>query len=825
MVEVTDFIVTKNVPHTHAVEIDGELEPLFIDDPKTLSEILDENKPDYNLFEFIQEVHIPYVATDIDPVVGKGYFTSIMRRMYNSTRPIVVLTIPKDYEGFMNNIGSNWCIICAPYARVNEDMNTEIQSTFGNIASHHGHKCQVKAIQYIPLTWDITAYKEDNELDLDAAFDGNPKVTLSAIVSGGSISNKIKTKAGRVNKDALIDSILMYTKENIKSDQAKAKELVDMIDINRSRDMALFLVIGRCMYRIFHGDMEGLELWRKASIPEVHPLCDEYYPVLETTCTYYTVHTLQHWASKDSPDKYREWNHNSVWAAIEASVMATGGHLDVAQVAYRKNPTLFISDGDSTTECKFYMFNGTYYKESGLFDVCNYLDKEVLPEYEDFLKDLGKKVDNNPENNFKELMQKKMDRCILILTSLKKEAYQQSIIKILMRLYNKPGFDNIRDANPNLTVFEDCVFDAERLVMRDGMPEDYATASTGYKFKDEWNLYSDVGYSHDDVKCVMDNLSKIIYDHEKREVIMREFAARLHASNPFKRAVIMYGPTNNAKSALTSWLGKALGPVYHPDVPDNLLYSEESHPGGASPQMEMARFARVLPQMEITDTHVLNEGLLKRFTGGGDKITYRGLFQRKIRSFIPNCIPCTVCNTYPRINGNSAALRTRICVWKLDSKFITEKDPEYDIIKDMKEDEVTKYMSDNHWYWADTMFNRTIDRTYKAFMWILIQVYIRHASRKESVAMAKLPYSIVKVTVDYFIRANIYLQFMENATKKDYNGGTCTTFSLYNAYKKWYTENVSRFGYVPMGKFIEELESMGYKHADNVYYKIVITYQ
>jgi phage/plasmid-associated DNA primase len=105
--------------------------------------------------------------------------------------------------------------------------------------------------------------------------------------------------------------------------------------------------------------------------------------------------------------------------------------------------------------------------------------------------------------------------------------------------------------------------------------------------------------------------------------------------------------------------------------------------------------------MEITDLHVLNEGLFKRFTGCVDKITYRGLYQKKIKSFVPRCVPHTVCNTFPRMNGNSAAMRTRAIVLHLDSKFITEKDPEFEIIKDKSEEEREAYMAQHHWYWAN----------------------------------------------------------------------------------------------------------------------------
>jgi hypothetical protein len=59
----------------------------------------------------------------------------------------------------------------------------------------------------------------------------------------------------------------MYSREEIKGDKIKARELIPLISVDRSVDMFYFLGMGRCLYRIFHGDSEGLDLWREATVP------------------------------------------------------------------------------------------------------------------------------------------------------------------------------------------------------------------------------------------------------------------------------------------------------------------------------------------------------------------------------------------------------------------------------------------------------------------------------------------------------------------------------------------------------------------------------
>lgn len=840
MIDITNYISEPNESHTHIVNIDGDIYQIAIPSfdvfTKIISTAIDN---DYQVQELIQEVIIPYVVVKDDPLLGAKYMQAIMKRLYNHCSSIAVLSNPENDSEYQY-------VVCAPFARVNREMLKEIMETYSSLMKYRGIEYTPQTLMYFPLTWDVSTYKDGSEVDIAIAFSDEPPVTLSSLFSEIPISLKLKMNASQTRKAALIDSILMYSSEEIKGDQIKAIELIPLISKDRSRDMSFFLAMGRCLYRIFKGDENGLELWRQASIPEMQDVCDEYWCTLNTTCTYYRIHTLQFWASKDSPKEYEEWNSTSVRAALEASVMATGGILDVALVGYRKNPTLFICDGDDAKEAVFYMFNGIYYKLCGVFTLQNYLDQHVIPEYTEFLRDLSKLADANAtgqggDTSFKEMMQKKIDKCIQIIVKLKSDAYQLSVIKCLMRLFNKPGFDNIRDTNPNLTAFEDCIFDAERKCMRDGIPEDNITCSTGYTFKDKWNEISNYinkdgeidPWSHPEVVTVLDNIKKIIYDKEKEEVIRREIASLLHASNSLKRGNLISGPTNNGKSALYSWISKAFGETFAPDLPSNLFFSTDAHPGNASPHLEMARFARIAIQSEVDDSMIMNEALLKRWTGNTDKVTYRGLYKSKIKSYVPRSKPTVLCNTFPKINGNSPALRTRLMVVVLDSKFIieSEKDPYYSHIKNMSNEERDQYMKDNHWYWANTQFDEIILSTYQAFMWIIIQDYIKYSGGKDaigghtSVPARRLPQSIINDTTSFFIKSNIFMQFMSQTTKRHQDAPGVTLYALYNTYKKWYSDNISRYGYESLYKFESELALMGINHHEKIYYNIIITYE
>jgi len=844
MLDITNYTVSSTEPYTHIVLINNDQSYLNLDSPTLVKEAIQTAiDEEFLIAEKIGDISIPYICINFEPEVGAQCLSAIMKRLYNSHSAILSLDKPEsDTDGKYNHI------ICAPYTRVNREMLKEITESFDALCKYRNIEFQPQSLQFLPLTWNSKAYKDGSETDMALVLDEEPHFILSTTLNDTPLSTKVKMNSTQSKKAALIDSILMYSREEIKGDQAKALELLPLISKDRSRDMSFFLAMGRCLYRIFSGSDKGLDLWRDVSIEEMHSLCDEYWPTLDTTCTYYRIHTLQFWASKDSPKEYAEWNSTSIRAALEASVLATGGILDIAEVAYRKNPTLFICDGDEVKDASFFMFNGTYYKPCGTFALQRYLIDDIIPEYSDFLTDLSKLASANSagqgaDTSFKEMIQKKIDKCIKIIVDMKKPGNQKSIVETLMLLYNKPGFDNIRDSNPNLTAFEDCVFDAERKCIRDGIPEDNLTSSTGYEFREYWNELNNYvdqngkqnGWEHPHVKLVVENLDKIIFDREKQEILRREFASLLHASNPLKRGVVTHGPTNNGKSQIYSWLSKALGTTYCPDVPNNLFYCQDSHPGVATPHMELGRFARICVQSEVDDTMTLNEALFKRWTGCSDKVTYRGLYKSKIKSYVPVSKPHTVCNSFAKINGNSAALRTRTLVLKLDSKFITEKDPEYEIIRGMTDQERDEYMRENHWYWANTQFSDIINETFKAFMWVMIQDYCKYCigcdengrqiSSCQFVPAQRLPKSIVEDTVSYFIKSNIYLQFIRMCTRKNQEYAGVSTFALYNAYKRWYSDNIAKFGNASLPKFIDELAAMGMRPHNDMYGAMQITYQ
>lgn len=854
MVDITDFQVESSQPHTHVAIIGDESLAINLNadsgiDQETFLEIVDDAQAnDYQLYEILGENRIPCLAFKGEPAIGSRYLQSIMKRLYNVNGPILVLSKP-DAESSINLVNHGQ-ILCMPMVQVNREMMDEVEDIFQALCKYRCIEHEKVPLVHLPITWDVMAYKDGSEVDPAVVLPKAIPLVLSRHFGLDPVEanvQRVRMNKTQMKRAALVDSILMHSKEEIITDQEKAKQLVPMLSKNRSRDMSLFLGVGRCLHRIFRGDSVGLDLWRDASISEMQDACDEYWPAMETTSSYYRINTLQFWARQDSPDTYKDWASTSLHAALEASVLSTGGDLDVAQVAYRKNPSLFICAGHDNAKATWFMFNNTYYEPCGTFEVKKYLISDVIPEYEQFHRDMNKILDANSgdqDTSFTAMMEEKIKACKGIVKRLKGETFQMAVTKELMLLYNLPGFNTIRDSNPAITAFKDCVFDAYlggdggKPGIRPGVPEDYCTAAVDYEFKEFWdevngwrNEKGEIDpWNHPKVKLVLFHLERIIRDPAKREFMRREYASLLHATNPRKRGIMVHGHTNNAKSALYAWVSLALGPVLAPAFPGHLLCSPAPAPGAPTPEFEPLRFARIMIQMEISDLMVLNEDLLKRITGCTDKFTSRALFC-EIVPFIPYAKPHGVGNTLPKINGNSAALCTRLYAVELDSRFLfrSNRDQAYQKIAHLGPEEQEAYMAARGWYWADVSFDSVIRDTYKAFMWVMIQDYIKYSVAKDgkpgyyNVPMENPPKVIEDSTIKYFTENNLFLQFLKARVKMIPDAPGLTTYTLHSAYTAWYRETISRNGTpVSLEKFIHELSLMGFEPQNSVYRGLIL---
>lgn len=609
-----------------------------------------------------------------------------------------------------------------------------------------------------------------------------------------------------------VNTTIECTFSDLKHKNIKIKEYLNLISRSRfesSKDPNLNIskdIIVQSIYNEFNGSLEGLELLISIFGYDslIRSIWNNYIKT-DHTINMYNIYTIMFYAKLDNEKVFNSYNKMDIDKQLKKCVSTISGDFDIAELIYKINPYIIISAGIKLSKYTLYMFNGTFYEICDDITIIRYILDNICILFERFYTTLDD-VDE-------------IKKCCRIISKLKNANGQNSIIKQIVIIFNIPNFESIRDKNPYIFTFKDCIYDAHHMSIRSGIPGDLCTIHTGYTFIDEYNKYKH-NINHDDIQWWINKLKMIIRNEEKYTYLMIEFAARLVGKLEHKRKLILFGLANNGKSVLISALCKVLGPIYAPTVSSTLLYAKDSEPDKASPQMAPLRDARLIVQSEVTDINILNEGLVKRITGN-DQISYRRLFDNEICYFTPHFLPVTVCNTFPKLNGNSPALKERIRVCNLTSKFVQK-----DYMKELNipEHEYEDYMSSNDIFFIDDNINREIDIRYKALMFILIDIFESRRKLSETIALKNVK-PINADTLEFFKVSNVYWQFKEKCIEDqrskdiDSTNKTITTINhIYGVFKNWYKDNVKPYGVDSYEKFVREMEYIGYKSSNNLTY-------
>jgi hypothetical protein len=94
MVDITEFQVDADAPHTHVAIIGDSLCMLNVDDDLEDC-ITSAVQDDCQLFEMLEDVCIPYITFDGEPHVGANYLQAIMKSLYKSYGAVAVLENPE----------------------------------------------------------------------------------------------------------------------------------------------------------------------------------------------------------------------------------------------------------------------------------------------------------------------------------------------------------------------------------------------------------------------------------------------------------------------------------------------------------------------------------------------------------------------------------------------------------------------------------------------------------------------------------------------------------------------------------------------------------
>jgi len=194
--------------------------------------------------------------------------------------------------------------------------------------------------------------------------------------------------------------------------------------------------------------------------------------------------------------------------------------------------------------------------------------------------------------------------------------------------------------------------------LRPARKEDYVTFNTNIPYIPWRQLGTqdpdDAANEHSDAwQYWYEYCNQFLSDEDVREMLQRTLGHMLFGSNLEKKLTFFWGETNTGKSTLIAAVQGALGD-YCKDVNINIFREKET-----APEMIDALPKRIVTLIEA-DQSMLDVNVIKRMTGGLDKMSGRLLYSNTIVRGRPHFNVIIACNKPPNMLGADAASDDRV---------------------------------------------------------------------------------------------------------------------------------------------------------------------
>jgi P4 family phage/plasmid primase-like protien len=218
--------------------------------------------------------------------------------------------------------------------------------------------------------------------------------------------------------------------------------------------------------------------------------------------------------------------------------------------------------------------------------------------------------------------------------------------------------------NPYLICCKNGVWDFKEKCFRQGRPDDYLSISTGID-------YIPIDRNKDaDIIEEVNVFMKQLFPYPSLEKYMWEHLASTLIGVAYDQTFNNYiGGGSNGKSVLTNLMGMVLG-GYKYDLPHTAITSRErTKVGGLAPEITALKGKRYVVMAEPSKGDVINEGIMKQFTAGNDKITARAPYMIEALEFTPQFKLSVCANQTLKINTTDHGTWRRIRLVPFDAHF------------------------------------------------------------------------------------------------------------------------------------------------------------
>jgi P4 family phage/plasmid primase-like protien len=275
-----------------------------------------------------------------------------------------------------------------------------------------------------------------------------------------------------------------------------------------------------------------------------------------------------------------------------------------------------------------------------------------------------------------------------LISSLNNGRNISSIKQFIKYRLNTPYFDETRDIHPRFFACNNGLVCLRTGAIRHFIPEDNITKKLKVSYKPDANyellenLIADIMRNSDGHK------DPIMYDYFKWII-----GYCLQGDPKKKLFVILYGEKgNNGKSLLINTISQVIQ-HYSVEIENSVLFSSNSRSAGShSSELVRTKNVRFGTISDIKYDTIIDDGKIKKITGGTDYISAREIFCKQ-EEFKPVFVPFINCNYRPRINLKDEALFNRLVIFPFLLSFVDNPDPNNKWERKRDEDLFNKFES------------------------------------------------------------------------------------------------------------------------------------
>jgi P4 family phage/plasmid primase-like protien len=354
---------------------------------------------------------------------------------------------------------------------------------------------------------------------------------------------------------------------------------------------------------------------------------------------------------------------------------------------------------------------------------------------------------------------------------------------LIYRLTNN-AFQSKLNSKTHLIGMENGVYDLKQEKLRDALPMDYVSMSTG------------INYLEEDDKKLRGKLEEILRtifpNRQVYKFFIQSCASLLEGRNKEKYVYIWWGKGNNAKSMMERLLACALGD-YSTVAATSLVTGKRGNADNASPQLSALEGKLAVFLQEPNPNETIKIGMIKELSGN-DAITARALFKGN-RTFIPKFKLIIVCNSAIEIPNIDVAFTNRLIVIPFESTFRTKEDYR----QRKKRGTLTKYD-----HLMDSSVANKISKYAKVFFRMLVKEFEEMADEPIFV-----PKRVRKTTNEYIMANNFSVRYIKTQCTED-EDGEVNIKSLHSELKRWMNEHHGGKKVPNIDIFREEVTNCGY---------------